>query len=71
MVYEMELPAQYSFQRKVDLLAAHYDNITEPGHGIFFEFRNCSDLEAPLLRKLQDQYGWMLEKSFFIRKPED
>lgn len=62
--------ASNSFHRNVELLAAHHDNITESGHGFFFDFSKTPEYEKPVLDLLISQYGWTLEKPFFIRKPE-
>lgn len=64
-------PSSNSFEKNVRLLAAHYDNIIEPGHGMFFDFTATPEYEKPVLHCLQQRYNWCLEKPFFIRKPEE
>jgi len=68
---DFTLPASNTFEENVRYLAAHYDNIIEPGHGMFFDFKNTPEYEKPVLDFLQEKYNWTLEKPYFIRKPEE
>ncbi len=63
------LPASNSFEENVKAFAEHYQKIIEPGHGLFFDFKATPEYEKPVLDYLVKNYGWVLEKSFFIRKP--
>jgi hypothetical protein len=40
------------------------------GHGLFLDFKATPELEKPALDCLINDYGWTLEKPFFIRKPK-
>jgi hypothetical protein len=53
-----------------ELWAEHFNNSTEPGHGIFLDFVQAPELEKPAIDCLIKKYGWVLEKPFFIRKPK-
>jgi len=64
------LPLTNSFRRNVELLAAHHDNITNEGQGIFFNFKRAREYIKPVLNLLVERYGWVMERPFFIRKPE-
>lgn len=64
------LPATNTFEENVSMWAAHHHETTEPGHGLFFDFSNIPEYEKPCLNYLIKHYGWVLEKPFFIRKPE-
>jgi hypothetical protein len=66
---ELVLPAANSLEENARLWAEHYNNLIEPGHGMFFDFKATPELEKPALDCLVNSYGWILEKPFFIRKP--
>jgi hypothetical protein len=57
-------------ERNVIALADHYDKITEPGEGFFFDFSATPGYEQPVIDYLTKGYGWTLERPDFIRKPE-
>lgn len=59
------------FEENVHMMAAHHDNVTEAGHGFFFDFTNCPQYEGPVLDYLVTFYGWTRERPDFIRKPEE
>ncbi len=59
------------FEENVRFMAAHHDNIIEPGHGFFFDFSDVPEYEKYVLDYLVTFYGWTLEKTFFIRKPNN
>jgi len=63
------LPAINTFEENVIAFAEHYNNIIEPGHGLFFDFSKTPEYEKPVLDYLVKQFDWTLEKPFFIRKP--
>ena len=65
------LPATNTFEQNVSLFAEHYNNIIEPGHGLFFDFSKTPEYEKPVLDYLVKHFGWTLERPFFIRKPKD
>jgi hypothetical protein len=62
------LPATNTFEENVKLWAEHYHAVTEPGHGLFFDFEETPEYEKPVLDYLVKHFGWTLEKPFFIRK---
>lgn len=64
-----ELPATNNLEQNAALWAEHYNNLIEPGHGLFLDFKATPELEKPALACLVNSYGWVLEKPFFIRKP--
>jgi hypothetical protein len=61
-------PKVETFEEEVRQLAEHYDQSCEYGHGFFFDFSNTPEHEEPVLTMLVEEYGWILEKPFFIRK---
>lgn len=65
------LAATNTFEQNVTLFAKHYNNIIEPGHGLFFDFSKTPEYEKPVLDYLVKHFGWVLEKHFFIRKPNN
>ena len=66
----LTLPASNSFKQNIEALAKHYNDMIQPGHGLFFDFSKTPEYEKPVLEKLCQDYGWILEKPFFIRKQE-
>lgn len=62
-------PVTKTFEENVKFWAAHYDNIIESEHGLFFDFSKTPEYEKPVLEYLVKEYNWTLEKPFFIRKP--
>lgn len=64
------LPATNTLEQNVQLWAEHYNNIIEPGHGLFFDFKSTPEYEKPVLDYLITHFKWTLEKTFFIRKPQ-
>lgn len=64
------LPTTNTFEENVIAFAEHYNNIIEPGHGLFFDFSKTPEYEKPVLNYLVKHFGWTLEKPFFIRKPK-
>ena len=51
-------------------IAENWEDNTKPGYGMFFEFKDCPELQKPVLDYLIKGFGWTLEKENFIRKPE-
>ncbi len=51
-------------------MAERWDNNTVAGHGMFFDFSATPELQKPVLDYLTKGLGWVLEKPYFIRKPE-
>ncbi len=47
-----------------------HHNLIKHGEGLFFDFKDMPKYEKPCLDYLINHYGWVLEKPFFIRKPE-
>jgi len=66
----IKLPASNTQEQNVIAFAEHFEDITEAGHGMFFDFSATPELEKPVLDYLINGFGWILEKPFFIRKPE-
>lgn len=64
------LPPSNSLEENVRLLAVHYHETIKPGHGLFFDFSATPEYEKPVLDYLTQYFGWAIEKSFFIRKPD-
>lgn len=64
------LPASNSFEVNVAAFAEHYNNIIQPGHGLFFDFSKTPEYEKPVLDYLTEHFGWSLEHPTFIRKPK-
>ena len=64
------LPATNTIEQNAQLWAKRYNDMIEPGHGLFLDFTQCPELEKPALDCLVNSYGWTLEKPFFIRKPK-
>ena len=51
-------------------MAERWDNNTQAGYGMFFDFSATPELQKPVLDYLTKGLGWVLEKPFFIRKSE-
>lgn len=51
-------------------VAKQWNNNTQPGHGMFFDFSATPELQKPVLDYLVKGFGWKLEKPYFIRKPK-
>jgi len=68
--HELTLPDSNTFEQNVKQLAIHYNDVTDPGHGLFFDFKATPEFEKPVLNYLMQNFGWILEKPFFIRKPD-
>jgi len=66
---EFTLQATNTIEQNAQLWAEHYNNLIEPGHGLFFDFKATPEFEKPVLDYLINHFGWTLEKPFFIRKP--
>ena len=66
----IELPASNTQEQNVIAFAEHFEDITEDGQGMFFDFTQTPELEKPVLNYLINDYGWILEKPYFIRKPK-
>ena len=64
------LPLENTIEENAKLWAEHYNNLIEQGHGLFLDFKATPELEKPALDCLVNDYGWTLEKPFFIRKPK-
>jgi hypothetical protein len=64
------LPASNTFEENVSTMAEHYNDIIEPGHGLFFDFSKTPEYEKPVLDYLTGHFAWTLEHPTFIRKPE-
>jgi len=64
------LPENNTFEENIIAFAEHYDSITEPGHGLFFDFSGTPEYEKPVLDYLIKNFGWVLERPDFIRKPD-
>jgi len=64
------LPVTNTLEQNAKLWAEHYNNSIEHGHGLFLDFKATPELEKPALDCLINDYGWTLEKPFFIRKPK-
>jgi hypothetical protein len=70
-IKEVIFPASNTFEENIVAMAEHYNNITEPGHGFFFDFSNTPEYEKPVMDYLIKNYGWKFDhKNTFIRKPE-
>lgn len=67
----LTLPADNTFEENVKAMAEHYQKSIKPGHGLFFDFKATPEYEKPVLNYLVQNFGWSLEKPFFIRKPEE
>ncbi len=52
----------------IDMAEDWQDN-TNPGEGMFFDFTATPEIEKPLLDYLINGFGWTREKPDFIRKP--
>lgn len=63
------LPATNIFEENIIAFSEHYNDIIEPGHGLFFDFSKTPEYEKPVLDYLVKHFGWVLEKPFLIRKP--
>jgi hypothetical protein len=44
-----ELPATNTIEQNAVLWAEHYNNLIEPGHGLFLDFKQCPNLKNLLL----------------------
>ena len=66
----ISLPATNSIEENAKLMAIHYNDLIEPGHGLFIDFKNTPELEKPVLDYLKIHFGWIQEKPFFVRKPD-
>lgn len=64
------LPPSNPLQENARLLAMHYNETIKPGHGLFFDFSASPEYEKPVPDYLTQYFGWAIEKSFFIRKPD-
>ena len=56
-------------EKIVITLAEDWQEKTQAGHGMFFDFTQTPELEKPVLDYLIKGFGWTLEKPYFIRKP--
>ena len=63
------LPKNKTFEENVTAFAEHYESIIQPGHGLFFDFSGIPEYEKPVLDYLVNNFGWTLERPYFIRKP--
>jgi hypothetical protein len=64
------LPETNTIGQNAELWAKRYNDMIEPGHGLFLDFKATPELEKPAIDCLVNSFGWTLEKSFFIRKPK-
>ena len=65
-----KLSENNTFEDNIIELTERYNNIIEHGHGLFFDFKALPEYEKPVLNYLIKNLGWILEKPFFIRKPD-
>jgi hypothetical protein len=65
-----KLPATNTIEQNAQLWAKRYNDMIEPGYGLFLDFTQCPELEKLAIDCLVNSYGWTLEKPFFIRKPK-
>lgn len=70
MSNELLLPATNTLEQNALLWATYHNNLIESGHGFFFDFKQTPELQEPALNCLINNYGLILEKPFFIRKPQ-
>lgn len=52
----------------IDIAESWQEN-TQAGHGMFFDFSQTPEIQKPILDYLTQGFGWKLETAFFIRKP--
>ena len=52
----------------IDIAESWQEN-TQAGHGMFFDFSQTPEIQKPILDYLTKGFGWKLETPFFIRKP--
>jgi hypothetical protein len=67
---EKTYPKETPLESIVIDIAERWDNNTQPGHGMFFDFSATPELQKPVLDYLVKGFGWSLEKPYFIRKPK-
>jgi hypothetical protein len=67
---ELVFPATNSLEENAKIWAEHYNNIIKPRHGLFLDFSQSPEFEKPCIEYITKHFGWVLEKPFFIRKPE-
>ena len=67
---ELVFPATNSLEENAKIWAEHYDKMIEPGHGLFLDFSATPEFEKPCIEYISTHFGWVQEKSFFIRKPK-
>lgn len=65
---EIVFPASNSLEENARLWAEHHNNIVEPGHGLFIDFKKTPEFEKPCIDYITEKLGWTLEKPYFIRK---
>ncbi|QMU62816.1 MAG: hypothetical protein GKR88_21390 [Flavobacteriaceae bacterium] len=63
-------PANTTIEEKAKIWAEHYNNVIEPGHGVFLDFKQVPEFEKPCIDYITKRFGWILEKPYFIRKPK-
>ena len=63
-------PASNTLEENAKLWAEHYNKLIKLGHGLFIDFKKTPEFEKPCIDYITTHFGWVLEKSFFIRKPE-
>jgi hypothetical protein len=66
---ELVFPVANSLEENAKIWAEHYNNLIEPGHGLFLDFAKTPEFEKPCIDYITKHFGWVLEKPFFIRKP--
>jgi hypothetical protein len=50
-------------------IAEDWQENTQAGHGMFFDFSQTPEIQKPILDYLTKGFGWKQETNFFIRKP--
>lgn len=64
-------PESNSLEENAKIWAEHYNKIIEPGHGLFIDFSQVPEFEKPCVDYIMLHFGWIREKSYFLRKPEN
>jgi hypothetical protein len=66
---ELVFPISNSLEENARIWAEYYNNLIESGHGLFLDFSKTPEFEKPCIDYITNHFGWVREKTFFIRKP--